>query len=81
MGIWILRVKPENPNSHMHRKPRFITGLNYDFDLHGGKIALLYQQAIASLDHNNCTLCRVVHKSSKATMDWSITLKIRSAMS
>ena len=30
---------------HKHRKPRFITGLNYDFDLPGEKIALLYQQA------------------------------------
>ena len=29
----------------MNRNPRFITGLNYDFDLPGGKIALLYQQA------------------------------------
>ena len=46
MGIWIPRAKPaRNPNSHMHRKPRFITGLNYDFDLLGEKIALLYQQA------------------------------------
>ena len=34
-----------NPNSHMHRKPRFKTGLNYDFDLPGEKIALFYQQA------------------------------------
>ena len=45
MGIWIPRAKPEESNSHMHRKPRFITGLNYDFDLPGEKIALLYQQA------------------------------------
>ena len=30
---------------HTHRKPKFITSINYDFDFPGEKTALLYQQA------------------------------------
>ena len=52
MGIWIPRAKPEVTNSHMHRKPRCVTGLNYDFDLPGGNMALLYQQATRNSAEN-----------------------------
>ena len=45
MRIWIPRAKPEEYKFAYAPRPRFITGLNYDFDLPGGKIALLYQQA------------------------------------
>ena len=35
MGIWIPRAKPEEYKFTYAPRPRFITGLNYDFDLPG----------------------------------------------
>ena len=48
MGIWVSRAKPEE-SKFTYAPKTFITGLNYDFDLPGGKIALLYQQATQNL--------------------------------
>ena len=57
MGIWIPRAKPEESKFTYAPKPRFITGLNYDFDLPGEKIALLYQQATRnSAKHTNSVI-------------------------
>ena len=45
VGIWIPRAKPEESKFTYAPKTEIYNRLNYDFDLPGGKIALLYQQA------------------------------------